>query len=288
MTRVICVGIATLDIVNRVREYPSEDSEVRALDQSRRTGGNAANTALVLAQLGHQVAWVGNLGQPCEIAERDFARHGVDISNAVRIVGKTMPTSYILLSEATGSRSIVHYRDLPEYSAADFCGLDLRDFDWVHFEGRASDQLAAMLHRAREIPGLSVSLEVEKPRQGIEDLFVHADLLLFSRDYARAKGYVDAAALLQGLPPGSVASCTWGASGAWAVDREGQIHHAPATRLETVVDTIGAGDVFNAGMIQAMGRRLPLREALEQSVSLAGAKCAQNGVVSVLSRGPAR
>jgi ketohexokinase len=212
----------------------------------------------------------------------------VDISNAVRIVGKPMPTSYILLSEATGSRSIVHYRDLPEYLAADFCELDLREFDWVHFEGRATDQLAAMLRRARETPGISVSLEVEKPRPGIEDLFGYADLLLFSRDYARAKGYVDAVGLLQDLPPGSVASCTWGASGAWAVDREGQMHHAPASRLEKVVDTVGAGDVFNAGMIQAMGRRLPLREALEQSVSLAGAKCAQNGVVSVLSRGTAR
>ena len=279
MNRVICVGIATLDIVNRVREYPAEDSEVRALAQSRRTGGNAANTALVLAQLGHRVAWVGNLGQPCDTAERDFARHGVDISNAVRIVGKPMPTSYILLSEATGSRSIVHYRDLPEYLAADFSALDLGSFDWVHFEGRASEQLAPMLRRAHEAPGLSVSLEVEKPRPGIEALFGYADLLLVSRDYALARGFVDAPGLLQSLPPGSLASCTWGAAGAWAIERDGGTHHAAAPRLDAVVDSVGAGDVFNAGMIQALSRRLPLREALAESVSLAAAKCAQDGLV---------
>lgn len=287
MTRVLCVGIATLDIVNRVREYPPEDSEVRALGQSRRTGGNAANTAMVLAQLGHRVSWVGNLGQPCDTAERDFARHGVDISNAVRIVGRPMPTSYILLSEATGSRSIVHYRDLPEYLAADFNALDLRAFDWVHFEGRATGQLAPMLRRVRDVAGLSVSLEVEKPRPGIEGLFGYADLLLFSRDYARTMGFVDAPGLLQGLPPGSVATCTWGASGAWAVDREGQTYHAAAPELAGVIDTIGAGDVFNAGMIRAMGRRVPLPQALQEAVALAAAQCARDGI-ALAPPGPPR
>jgi ketohexokinase len=279
MTRVICVGIATLDIVNRVREYPPEDSEVRALGQSRRTGGNAANTAMVLAQLGLEVRWLGNLGQPCEIAERDFSRHGVDISDAVRIVGKPMPTSYILLSEATGSRSIVHYRDLPEYRASDFASLDLGGVHWVHFEGRATDQLASMLRRAGDIPGLAVSLEVEKPRPGIENLFGYAGLLLFSRDYARAKGFVEPVALLQSLPPGSVATCTWGASGAWAVDREGQVHHAAVNLSEAAVDTLGAGDVFNAGIIHALSRDLPVARALEAAVSLAAAQCARDGLV---------
>ena len=61
MVRVMCVGIATLDIINRVEQYPAEDSEVRALAQSQRMGGNAANTATVLAQLGVQAFWVGNL-----------------------------------------------------------------------------------------------------------------------------------------------------------------------------------------------------------------------------------
>ena len=112
----LCVGIATLDIINRVEEYPAEDTEVRVLSQSQRLGGNAANTAIVLAQMGVQALWVGNLAKPAEIVERGFACHGVDASLAVRIPAAAIPTSYILLSEATGSRSIVHYRDMPEYS----------------------------------------------------------------------------------------------------------------------------------------------------------------------------
>lgn len=41
MARVLAIGIATLDIVNLVSVYPTEDSEVRALDQRVTRGGNA-------------------------------------------------------------------------------------------------------------------------------------------------------------------------------------------------------------------------------------------------------
>ena len=278
MARVMCVGIATLDVVNRVEQYPAEDSEVRALAHSQRMGGNAANTATVLAQLGAQAFWVGNLGQPVEIVDRSFARHGVDTSLAVRIPDAVMPTSYILLSEANGSRSIVHFRDLPEYRAEDFLELDLRSFDWVHFEGRAIDQLVSMLWRARGMCGLPVSLEVEKPRPGIEELFGQADLLLFSRDYAMAQGFADATALLRSLPEGVPASCTWGAEGAWAIDHDGRILHVAPPPLESVIDTIGAGDVFNAAMVHALSGGRTVEQALQAAVVLASSQCTRQGL----------
>ena len=278
MARVMCVGTATLDIVNRVDRYPAEDSEVRALAQSQRMGGNAANTAVVLAQLGAQVFWVGNLAQSSEVVDHEFARHGVDASLATRIAGAVMPTSYVLISEANGSRSIVHFRDLPEYRADDFLKLDLRGFDWVHFEGRATDQLASMLRRARGMCGLPVSLEVEKPRQRIEDLFDQVDLLLFSHDYAQARGFADAAALLRSLPRGILATCTWGAEGAWAVDHNGRLLHVAAPQLETVVDTLGAGDVFNAAMVQALSSGRTVEQAVQEAVNLASSQCAREGL----------
>ncbi len=279
MARVMCVGIATLDIINRVEEYPAEDTEVRVLAQSQRMGGNAANTAIVLAQLGVQAFWVGNLAQPAEIAQRGFARNGVDASLAVCIPGAAMPTSYILLSEATGSRSIVHYRNLPEYRAEEFFELDLRGFDWVHFEGRAIDQLVPMLQRARDVCALPVSLEVEKPRRGIEEIFEQADLLLFSRDYALARGSSDATGLLGSLPPGVRATCTWGAQGAWAIDHDGRLFYSAAPQLESVVDTLGAGDVFNAAMIYALSCGRPMELALHEAVGLAASKCTHEGLV---------
>lgn len=278
MSRVLCVGIATVDIINHVAEYPSEDSELRALSQSQRMGGNAANTATLLAQLGHEVSWVGNLGLGSGMVEQTFRHYGVDAGSAVRLTTGAIPTSYVTLSESTGSRSIVHYRDLPEYEADAFRRLDLHRYDWVHFEGRAVDQLHHMLDIVERHPSLSTSLEVEKPREGIEALFYKADVLLFSYVYALSRGFEDATSLLNSLPEGSLATCSWGAQGAWAIDEQQSELYEPALHLDRIVDTLGAGDVFNAGLISALSRGQPLESALAGAVALASSKCTHEGV----------
>lgn len=280
--RILCVGVATLDIVNRVTAYPAEDSEVRALGQSRRLGGNAANTAVVLGQLGADVQWTGSLPADSGVVEREFARFGVPFSSAVRVSGGSIPTSYITLSEANGSRSIVHYRDLPEYQAADFLQLDMELFDWIHFEGRAVTELTVMLDHVAGRDDLKASVEIEKPRPDIETLFAHADLLLFSRAYALARGFDSAEVLLRSLPAETLATCTWGGEGAWAVDRNGELWaQAPPSGID-VVDTIGAGDVFNAAMVNAIGRGLAVPDALRIAVDLASRQCATDGLTLTL------
>ena len=49
MANILAVGIATIDIINRVNGYPHEDDEIRAISQSIRRGGNATNTLVVLS-----------------------------------------------------------------------------------------------------------------------------------------------------------------------------------------------------------------------------------------------
>ena len=51
MSKILGVGIATLDIINRVEHYPGADDEVRALSQVQVRGGNVTNTLVVLAQM---------------------------------------------------------------------------------------------------------------------------------------------------------------------------------------------------------------------------------------------
>ena len=60
--RILCVGIACVDIVSSVAAYPKEDDDARALDQEMRRGGNSSNSLTVLSQLGVQGYFCGCLG----------------------------------------------------------------------------------------------------------------------------------------------------------------------------------------------------------------------------------
>lgn len=284
MARILAVGIATLDIINQVEEYPAEDAEVRALAQQRRRGGNATNTLVVLSQLGHRCSWAGTLADEPDAAliRADLARHAIDTSAVHVLPHGKVPTSYITLSRRSGSRTIVHYRDLPEYGYEPFCDIDLGRFDWVHFEGRNVAATRQMLERLKQThPDLPCSLEVEKPRPGIEQLFAYPDLLLFSRVYARSQGFQRADGLLTQVQPQAPQAqlvCAWGEGGAYASDRTRHSYHTPAFPPPRLVDTLAAGDVFNAGVIHGLVHGRALEPSLIEATRLAGRKCGQQGI----------
>lgn len=293
--RVLGVGVAALDVINRVEVYPEEDDEVRALEQDVRRGGNATNTLVTLAQLGHRCAWAGTLGDDAASEQilADLGRHGVDASLCVRHAGGHTPTSYVTLSRASGSRTIVHHRDLPELSAQAFSLLELDRFDWVHFEGRDPDQTALMLRdlaaRHAELP---VSLEVEKPRSGVERLFDGPRVLIFSRVYAASRGYADPVRFLADQwsdVSAELLFLAWGEGGAYGQARGGPVQHARSYAPSRVVDTLGAGDVFNSALIDGLLAGTALDALLERANRLAGHKCGRRGlhrlVVSARSEG---
>jgi ketohexokinase len=284
VSRVLGVGIATLDLINEVAIYPAEDDEVRALGQQVRRGGNVTNSLAVLAELGHRCSWAGTLAD--DSASREILRalegEGIDTRFRVRCAGGRTPTSCVTLSRATGSRTIVHHRDLPELAAADFTDIDLDSFDWVHFEGRNPSETELMLRDcSTRRPDLPVSLEVEKPRQGIDRLLVGPRVLIFSRAFVLSRGCTDPIRFLsdQWAKTGAeLLVLPWGADGAYGQGRGGPVRFAPAHRPDHVADTLGAGDVFNAAVIDGLLAGLDLRALLERANRLAGHKCGRQGL----------
>ena len=279
MARILGIGIATLDIINEVDGYPPEDAEVRALVQRLTCGGNAANTLTVLSLLGHRCTFGGVLAaEPDGVHVRQaLERYAIDLGPCREIKRGRTPTSYICLNRRNGSRTIIHFSNLPEYTYEDFARIDLSAYEWLHFEGRNVAAMRFMLERVRcERPDLPISLEIEKARPAIRTLFKGANLLLFSRVYAESLGFTEPMAFLRTTAvrvPATDLVCTWGAQGAWALSKYGEEFSSPAFPPAKLVDTLGAGDTFNAGIINALVRGSGLAEALEAANSLAGKKC---------------
>ncbi len=290
--RILGVGIATLDIINQVERYPAEDDEVRALSQRILRGGNCANTLAVLSELGHRCHWAGTLADDsgASLICQDLAARGIDLSAAKVIPDGATPTSYITLSRASGSRTIVHHRDLPELAAADLAAVDLKDFDWVHLEGRNPGETAKIIARiAAERPELPISLEIEKPRPGIEVLFqlpgTGLSLIIVARAFAQQRGADDPETFLEHFATQCNASLLllpWGAAGAFARSNNGEHYFAPAQAPARIIDTIAAGDVFNAGAIHALLQHKPVAQILEVANALAGRSCGQLGIDGIV------
>jgi len=285
MAAILGIGIATLDIINTVDNYPEEDTEVRALNQRICRGGNVTNTLVVLSQLGHHCTWGGVwIDEPDgqRILE-DLADHAIDTSFCrIESQGK-VPTSYIVLNRCNGSRTIVHYRNLSEFNFDDFKTIDLSAFDWLHFEGRNISETARMLERVKQTyPTRSVSLEVEKPCPQIEQLFSQVDVLLFSKVFVqRSIHHTDNPIIflktLQQHLPNTRLVCVWGEQGGYALDTEGTVLHSQAYLPPKILDTLGAGDTFNAGIIDSLSRQQDLATALIHACQLAGQKCGKVG-----------
>lgn len=284
MTAVLGIGNATLDIIHQVESYPRENDEIRCSSRLLRCGGNTANTLIVLSQLGPDCYWAGTLVDDVDgqLVADDLSCHGIDLGAAEWFGSGSMPVSSVVLSKQSGSRTITHFRDLPEYPLAAFEAIDLRAYDWLHFEGRNIANVRQMLASARQhtMP-LRCSLEVEKPREGVENLFPLVDVLLFSRHYAVSQGFTDPLSLLRSVHavcPGVDLFCAWGEQGAAALDHAGNEYRQAAVVPSRVVDTLGAGDTFNAGIINGYLEAQDIDELLACACRLAGIKCAQHGL----------
>ncbi len=289
MSSFLGVGNLVLDTILSTDHFPGENEELRAQGRQLQPGGNAANTLYVLKQLGHECSLmsavaVDDTGRKLLQAVND---RGIDVSLCQKRLKGATPTSYVLVNRENGSRTIVHYRDLAELDFDHFAKQEIERFDWLHFEGRNVDNLKGMLNIARTFcPNTPISLELEKPREGIEALLSTPNLIIIARHYATELGLKNAEEAIRHVrtfAPQATLVCTWGSAGAWYAAPDGNIHHQPALAVSKVVDTLGAGDTFNAGLLHALSQGQSLEKAVRFAAELAARKIRQKGFDHLLS-----
>lgn len=288
MAQILGIGNAVLDIILKTPHFPQEDEELRALSRLHQVGGNVCNSLYVLNQLGHTASIMTTVGgdQSSKQLLNGLQERHIKTKHVQRFIQGQTPTSYVLLNEATGSRTITHYRDLPELSFDFFAKVEIEQYDWLHFEGRNIENLTGMLNIAKTfLSHQPISLEVEKPRDGIEALLPQANVIFFSHHYATAKGYADGETLLkamQKIAPQSHLVCTWGKQGAWYASPNEAVQHQAIDAIPQTVDSLGAGDTFNAGVIDRLLQNDSLAEAVQAGSRLAARKCRQTGLDNLM------
>uniref|UniRef100_A0A3P8YM76 Carbohydrate kinase PfkB domain-containing protein n=2 Tax=Esox lucius TaxID=8010 RepID=A0A3P8YM76_ESOLU len=219
----------------------------------------------------------------------DFVRRGVDISAVAWQQEGETPCACCVVCPASGSRTVVlSDTNLPDVSAADFSQVELNQYKWIHWEGRNAEEQVKMIQLVEQhnstLPQqqrITVSVEIEKTREPLYQLFQYGDVVFVSKDVALHFGFQSAPSALKGLycrvKKGAVLICAWAEKGADGMGPDGTVVHSDAFAPEVLVDTLGAGDTFNASVIYTLSNGEGLQEALTFGCQVAGKKCGFHG-----------
>ncbi|MEW5978720.1 MAG: PfkB family carbohydrate kinase [Acidobacteriota bacterium] len=279
-TDVIGIGLAVLDHLMVVPEFPSGEG-VLASSQYVVQGGGMVATALVAAQrLGCSAEFWGRVGddEAGQSIVRELKAEGVGVSQVHVISGGRTGICFVMVKAGTGERSfVVHpqrnlFVDLKDYPLDRIkkCKILLIDATWIELA-----QQAAHFARANGIP---VVADVHDPSQPSFDLLALSDYAIIPKQLADVMNQDgDYATVLQELRVRNVKYpiITLGKEGCAYLYQE-RVFRQPAFEVP-VVDTTGAGDCFHGAFCFALARGLILPEAIHFASAAAALACTKLG-----------
>ncbi len=278
---VCLIGNFCVDLILRgVPRLPEWGQEVAGDEHLLVSSGQTTYTAFALAALGEQVTVIGCVGEDPwgEQIRRDLAERGVDASGLETVPGgKTALTvaavrpdgeraflsDFACLARADESVIARHWDLVEGSSLAALLGV----FSWPGLSLARAAPLFARARRAGKTTVLDTGWDPEgwpaPTLAALQGLLAQTSVFLPNLDEARAitgaAGAAEAARELAALGP-EVVVVKLGREGSLA--RAGGREVRQAALPAEVVDTVGAGDVFNAGFLQARRQGRPLEACL--------------------------
>jgi len=257
-------------------------------DATLTVGSSSVIFACGAARLGLRVAFIGHCGEDVfgQFMLAEMQRRGVDVSRV--IVRPEAQTGFSVILNRGEDRAILTYPGLiPALRADDIPDDLLARSRHLHvasyfLQTALQPDLPALFRRAHDL-GLSTSLDPNyDPSErwaGFDALLAFTDIFLpneqEARSLTRASAIAEAARLLARKT--GVAAIKLGAAGALAA--QGNALVRAASIPVQVIDTVGAGDSFDAGFIYGHLQGWPLEKTLRLATICGALSTRQSGGV---------
>lgn len=290
-----CVGHLVYDIRDYVESFPQPDKTVflrRPPEIS--AGGSAANVALNATRLGHSAGLVSNVGDDLHgrFLLAELACEGID-SRQVRLVKRGRTGLSIILIDKSGEVQVIEdvgCVDDPRALPASY----IASARWVHMSGCSLDWLTQTARIARKAdkplsfdPGRAAS------RFGLKKLLPvlsACELVILNKKELKALTGTTSREEVKRLSRQLECSVVLKQGHAPALACMGghDLFEVPPFDAPQVVDTIGAGDAFDAGVIAGKLENKPLYECIRMGHACSAAKVMRAGAQSMPPRAAIR
>ena len=302
--RGILFGDVCVDLVLTVPQAPGID-ECESSPEIH-GGGTVANAAVALARLGAKTQFVGVVGNDLYGREAlaDLKAEGIDVSHVES--AKRWPTMIVIaLIDQTGQRTVLGWprrnQAFAELHEGQLNDLDMSSRDWMHTSGvcmvqeggRNATLRALECARACQVPSsFDLNLRLGLEGDSLSASYVDSLWMAVQRaDFVLGSADEELFHLVPGEPDYRKATACLAKEGQCiAIMREGPVgahvseFGAPTVTIPPfrvpVVDTLGAGDSFDAGFIEAGLRGCSLSEQVTQGHAVAALQIGQTGARS--------
>jgi len=279
---VVVVGSLNQDLTRYVAELPRPGETVFAARAASALGGKGANQAVAASRVGATVMFVGAVGSDLAGADarRALAAAGIETRELTEATTAATGTALITV-DARGENTIVvdsganlAVRPADAAAAVDRAGRDAVVVCQGELAPAVVDAAALAARRAgsRFVLNLAPVIEVAAATLATADPLVlnelEAEQLLGTPD-------ADPAAALH-RRHGAPIVVTLGGRGARLVTSHADVT-IPATHVEHVVDTTGAGDAFCGVLAASLARGFDLETAVRFGVAAGGIAVASAG-----------
>ena len=271
---VIGYGECSIDEVWVVPTEPEWGGKSRATRRERLGGGQVATAMVACARLGLRAGYCGVVGDDAAGREvlAGLTAESVDVSAARALAGGVTRAALILVDERNGERTIVEHNHARVSLLPHTLPPQVAEARILHLDATDPPRAREAARKARAA-GVVVSLDVDQPMPGLEDLLPLIDICIASRGLPeQLTGESDlerALRKLAGRTQGLV-GCTLGPDGAALLD-DGHMLLSPAFAIDPI-DTTACGDTFRGALLVALVEGQKLGQALQFANAAAGLK----------------
>ncbi|MCL3860629.1 PfkB family carbohydrate kinase [Actinotalea sp. K2] len=273
--RGLFVGLATVDVVQRVDRAPGRDEKVVSTRADVAAGGPATNAAVTFAALGGRATLLSVIGGGplAAVIHGDLDECGVELVDADATGRSRPPLSAVTVVDSTGERSVVSRNasgvkvDVPAVLPDLVQRADVVLVDGHH------PRLALAAARVAHDAGVPVVLDAGSWKPVLSDLLPLATMVICSAVFRLPDGSTPGAEQLTHGPVLVAASAGAEPVRWWTRGAAGTVP-VPTVRAR---DSLGAGDVLHGAYAFAVADGVEPVEALHHAVAVASLKVSHIG-----------